>query len=171
MFTFISNCHTIFQSTCTFHPPISNIWEFLIPQHFQENLVLSFFFILAILENINWFLTVKYEVVLLYLSWWLDECVGKAAFLLLLLFYASRFFGWSKNQTNIRQIHRTKTNLISHYRNPEDMRLKDRWLMLICHSDLGEGGTDLHFQKGGSTFTGKWKEQMFGKQMFATPGR
>lgn len=36
-----------------------------------------------------------------------DECVGKETF----FFFASRFFGWSNDQTDIRQIHGTKTNL------------------------------------------------------------
>lgn len=43
----------------------------VIPRHLNRNLVLSFFFILVIIENIEWVFTVKHEVVLLQLSWWL----------------------------------------------------------------------------------------------------
>lgn len=50
-------------------------------------------------------------------------------------------------------------------------RLSDRQLRLICHHMIRRRGRNLGFNNKKRQFTGRWKEQMFGKQMLAMPCR
>lgn len=53
----------------------------------------------------------------------------------------SRFFGWSNNQINIKQINRRKTNLIRYVQglHKNEAQGQVRQLKIICHPELRNG--------------------------------
>lgn len=80
-------------------------------------------------------------------------------------FFLSRLFGCFNYYIDIKQINRMiKTNLISYIQKPQRHAApwqSGNWGFYALLSFKGSGG--LGRQRGGRQFTGRWKDQMFGK--------
>ena len=54
VFSFLSNCQTVFQGNGMFYIPTSNVWGFHFSPHPCQHLLLFIFLIIAILADVKW---------------------------------------------------------------------------------------------------------------------